>query len=129
MNEKETKKVNISDIHPSVFSEMLKYIYTGKLPQEDNNIRELLAAANKYQIDMLKNICIVKMCNSININNCIYYLIDADIYEAQFLKKFSLKFIANNVKNICKKDNWRSILIDYPELMADVINAIGKNED
>ena len=68
MKEKKTEMVNVKDVDPDVFSEMLTFIYTGKCPNLDNLIaRSLLASADKYQMELLKTICVEKLCENIDL--------------------------------------------------------------
>ena len=59
MTESLTKKVNIEDIDSEVVRELLHFIYTGSVNENvlKEKARELLAAADMYQLDVLKNIC------------------------------------------------------------------------
>ncbi|MCP4054723.1 MAG: BTB/POZ domain-containing protein, partial [Mesoflavibacter sp.] len=56
-----TKTVTIDDFKAEVVSEMLNFIYTGNISSQDT-ISEvatdlyLLAAADKYQLDLLKHV-------------------------------------------------------------------------
>merc|ERR1740128_1295403 len=65
MKENRTKKVTIKDVDPDVLKEMLKFIYTGVTNEHvlKEKSGELLAAAEKYQIDCLKEICEVQLCS------------------------------------------------------------------
>lgn len=47
MTESRKGRVEISDIDPDVFNEMLKFIYTGDTPQIQGMAEDLLAAADK----------------------------------------------------------------------------------
>lgn len=102
MKEKRNKMVNVKDVDPDVFSEMLTFIYTGKYPNPDNLARSLLASADKYQMELLKTICVEKLCE-----NCVDFLVMGDMHQAEGLKKFSLDFIAKNVATICQTDGWK----------------------
>ena len=128
MKEKKTKKVVVKDIHPDVFEELLTFIYTGKCPNVNKLARDLLGAADMYQVELLKTICIEKLCNSINVHNCVDLLIIGDMYQADILKKISLEFIAMNVGSVCDLGDWKKSLLGNPSLMADVIKAIGRND-
>ena len=75
---------------------------------------------------MLKTICAEKLSNSIEVNNCIKYLLMGDMYQADVLKKFALDFIAKNVASVCKTEDWSKGLQNH--LMAKVIEAIGRKE-
>ena len=127
MKEKKTKMVNVKDVDPDVFSEMLTFIYTGKCPNLDNLIaRSLLASADKYQMEQLKTICVEKLCENIDVNNCVDFLVMGDMHQAEDLKKFSLDFIAKNVATICQTDGWKESLVDRQALMFEVIEAFGR---
>ena len=53
MEESRKGRVEISDIDPDVFHEMLKFVYTGSTPQLQGMADDLLAAADK--VGSLKN--------------------------------------------------------------------------
>ena len=129
MTEKETQEVVILDMNAQVLFEMLTFMYTGKTSAEGELLIPLLKAADKYQLDMLKNVCIVKLCEIIEVRNCVDFLVIGDMYHAEFLKKFSLKFIAKNVSQVCKSSDWKKILLNYPLLMADVMETFSKMKD
>ena len=57
MKESQTNVVNIKDIEPRILEEMLRYIHTGEAPNIKNISSELLAAADFYELDQLKNSC------------------------------------------------------------------------
>ena len=128
MSEKANREVEIKDVEPDTLSELLTFMYTGKSPNDEDIILPLFKAADKYQMDILKNVCVMKLCSNINIQNCVEFLVIGDIYHAQFLKKFSLKYIANNVGELCKSNDWKKILLNHPMLMTDVIEAFGKSQ-
>ena len=50
-------RLKITDFESNVVSQMLKYLYTGRLPEEltTQNLAELLKIADKYQLELLKS--------------------------------------------------------------------------
>ena len=77
---------------------------------------------------MLKTICAEKLSNSIEVNNCIKYLVMGDMYQADVLKEFALDFIGKNVEGVCKTEDWRKGFLNHPTFMVDVFEAIGRKE-
>ena len=75
MAEKRIKKVNVKDFHPDVLSELLTFIYSGKTSKMDKFAKDLLASADKYQLDQLKSACAEHLCSNIDFENCISHLI------------------------------------------------------
>ena len=74
--EKMTGVVDVPDIEPDVFKELLRYIYTGEVPwnRMDEVAAGLLAAADKYLLEKLKNACEEHLTDRISPANCIKLL-------------------------------------------------------
>jgi len=51
-----------------------------------------------------------------------------DMYQADKLKKASLRFISSNTGSVFKSKDWKEGLKDHPNLMADVIDAMARNK-
>ena len=83
MTEKKTRKVDVKDLHPDVVAEMLTFIYTGNTPNLNRLAGELLAAAEQYQLELLKNICEERLCNSLEIGNSVSHLVLGDMYQVK----------------------------------------------
>lgn len=127
MAEKKTRKVNIVDIDPNIMEDLLSFIYAGKTPKLDEHATDILAAAEKYQLDGLKELCEENLCRNLGHENCINHLILGDMYQANKLKKASLQFIAKNVNVFLSKD-WETCLRDRQNLMVDVIKAMARKD-
>ena len=110
MAEKNTKMVDVKDIHPDVLSEIVSFIYFAKIPRFDKFTRDLLAAADQYQLDQLKSACEDHLCRNIDIENCVGFMTMGDMYQADTLKKTSLQFIARNRKEVLKTKDWKESL-------------------
>ena len=74
----------------------------------------------------MKSICSKELCNNLEVNNCLNYLVIGDLYRADNLKKASLKFITRNRGSVFKSKDWEECLKDHPSLMAEVINEIAR---
>ena len=57
MKETNTDRVDIEDLDPDVVCDMLLFIYTGGTPNIGKNAGDLIAAADKYQLEQLKGLC------------------------------------------------------------------------
>jgi len=128
MAEKKTKKVSIKDIPSEVVAEMLLYIYTGNTPNLNDLAGDLLGAAEQYQLEMLKNLCEEKLCSNLEISNSVNHLILGDLYQAHNLKRMSLQFVVRNMSTVLRTRDWKESLIDHPELMAEVMEAMARKE-
>ena len=73
MKEKEINTVTTEDFKPEVVSEMLAFIYMGNISSQDTISEitpELLAVADKYQLDNLRSICEERLCSTLDVANC-----------------------------------------------------------
>ena len=130
MTEKMTRKVQIDDFPPDVMEEVINFIYTGcvKTPKLlEENASNLLSAAEKYQLEQLKDLCEEKLCKTIDKNNCVQFLVLGDTFRAAKLKKASLKFIAKSSLLKNSKD-WKGYLQDRPNLLIEVIDAMANKD-
>lgn len=61
-------RVEINDVEPDVFKEMMCFIYTGKAPNLDKMADDLLAAADKVQ-----RVCVCTCtCYYVHLHTCWY---------------------------------------------------------
>ena len=75
MKEKKSGQVDIEDLKPKVVSEMLKFIYSWKcesindIKTSDQDIIDLIEAAEKYQLELLKHLCEDVLCTRIKVES------------------------------------------------------------
>ncbi|XP_038561599.1 speckle-type POZ protein isoform X4 [Micropterus salmoides] len=93
MEESKKNRVEINDVEPDVFKEMMCFIYTGKAPNLDKMADDLLAAADKYALERLKVMCEDALCTSLSVENAAEILILADLHSADQLKTQAVDFI------------------------------------
>merc|ERR1719354_1216876 len=125
MKEKKTKIVAIDDFKAEVVSEMLNYIYTGFVSDKDIGEigTELLAAADKYQLDLLKNICEERLCSTLKVTNCVEYLVVGDMYQTFKLRKRATEVAVKNIDTIMDTDVFKDLFKQKPELAWEVMKA------
>ena len=90
MVENKSGSVDVEDIHPNVMKEMLQFIYAGFTLAIDKYSWELLAAAEKYQLEKLKNCCEEYLSGTLDVENCIDLLLLGDLNQAKTLKETAL---------------------------------------
>ena len=125
MMESETKVVKIEDIEPAVVAELLHFIYTGGTNENTSQeiYLELLEAADKYDLDSLKEICEEYLCSGLGINNAVEYLILGDMCQAQKLRENALRQVAANMASIVKTESYQK-LKQYPDILIEIPRAM-----
>ena len=100
MNESKQNRVDIVDIEYSVVKEMLTYIYTGKSPNLATMAEDLLAAADKYDLGVLKKMCETFLLSLLTVENAVDLMVLADMHCAKLLKALAIQFINKHVKDV-----------------------------
>ena len=129
MKETQTQKVTIDDFKAEVVGEMLNFIYTGNVSSQDAILdiaSELLKVADKYQLDLLKNICEESLCSTLKVINCVEYLVLGDMYNAVKLKKKAMRLVVENADSISNTDVFREFFKQKPELALEFTKALNK---
>ncbi|CAG5102326.1 Similar to spopla: Speckle-type POZ protein-like A (Danio rerio) [Cotesia congregata] len=96
MKENKENEVTIPDIDPEVFKKVLDYIYTDRVDDLISFAEKLLEAADKYQLQGLKDLCECSLSKTLTPGNAVKILILADRHYAKRLKEVAIDFITNN---------------------------------
>ena len=127
MIENHLQKVNIRDVKKEVFSEVLKFIYTGKVSSEDSlkeQARDILAVANKYQLDLLKKLCEAQLVSTLDASNCVELLVHGDLHQATNLKMMALDSVSMNLASLIETDVYKHFRRQHPDLEFEVTKSI-----
>ncbi|XP_046638663.1 speckle-type POZ protein-like [Daphnia pulicaria] len=92
--ELQTGEVEVEDIDPDVFQEVLRYLYTGLTRSTIMDVMApgLLAAAEKYLLEDLKTRCETHLIRKMSAKNCLGLLTLTTHHPAEHLKKFALQY-------------------------------------
>jgi len=126
MSENRTKKVIIKEMDSEVVREMLHFIYKGGTKEDvlKEKAGELLAAAERYQLGVLKNICEDQLCANLQINNAVENLVFGDLHQANKLRKMAMKVIARNLVKVVETEEYQNLVKHHPSLAADIPMAL-----
>jgi speckle-type POZ protein len=86
--------IKIKDINGKTMMEMLRFIYTGDIEDEKEVARDLLVAADKYQIEKLKIRCCDILVKEVTVQNAIEMILIADRVQNNALFQRGLDFIS-----------------------------------
>jgi speckle-type POZ protein len=119
MQETKTNETEITDVTPAAFRALLRFIYTGHC-QVRNLAEELLVAANKYDIQELKQICAKELRKKLTVDNALDFLIFSDLHQANELKDGAIRFINKNAAAVMKTPPWSDFPKSYPHLFLEL---------
>nr|CAH0109769.1 unnamed protein product [Daphnia galeata] len=105
MQEATTRRVVIPDIEPPIFKQLLHYLYAGKAPDlrlmADEVAQPLLLAADKYDIQDLKDECQMLLRSRITVENAVDILVWAHYHSVTRLAEAALTFVAQCDQETC----------------------------
>ncbi|KAJ8676301.1 hypothetical protein QAD02_012088 [Eretmocerus hayati] len=124
MREKKDNVVEIDDIEPGVFEELLRFMYTGRVRDLESMAEQLLVAADKYELDSLQDLCGNVMCKSLSVDNAIKYLKFANMHNARDLRQRVIKYIVANASRMVQQPDYESIIHENPAVLFEIIKSL-----
>jgi len=118
--------VRVVDIEPTIFQEMLRYVYCDKCDEKimQERTEELLAVADKYDIMRLKLMCENVLLQRVNVQNAIMCLTSADTYHATALKSRILDFVTLHFFEIIAFEGFKEWSLQNPLLVAEIHESV-----
>ncbi|CAB4068134.1 SPOP [Lepeophtheirus salmonis] len=120
-------KLELKDFPSETFEELLRYIYTDSSANVDLFANTLLAASDKYQLPGLKTHCEKHLVEIISPKNVASFLLLADKYKCEDLKKSALTYCKDNVWYIMKDEQWKVIEEEKPDLFEEAVSKVVKD--
>jgi len=124
MKESVSNRVEIDDIAPDIFEALLRFIYTDRVDLTRIETKDLLAAANKYLLPLLKFECQQFLARRITAKNCVELLALADLHNAVHLKKSTATFVRLHRADIFQTEEWKNLRQSRPYLALDTIEGL-----
>jgi speckle-type POZ protein len=110
------KSINIDDMEPEVFEQMLRFMYTGEAPELQEFAEDLFVAAEKYQLKFLKEECEQHLSTDISIDNAVRRLLLARDHSSSTLMESSLQFLSKHQEEIWTRPEWEELLTKNPKV-------------
>ncbi|GIY28619.1 protein roadkill [Caerostris darwini] len=132
MKENTENKVHITDVEEPILRAMLVHIYTGKT--EDLNVAsagDLLFAADKYQLEDLKQVCSDYLKENMTLENVLNTLVLGHLHNKD-LQACAMNFICESCVNISAIEEtleWKLLRKERSELAMDVLTALVKSKE
>ncbi|XP_043479795.1 TD and POZ domain-containing protein 4-like [Leptopilina heterotoma] len=132
MSEELTSIVEIKDIKPKTFQQMLNFIYNIQVEDLDELALELFHVAEKYHLEDLKINCVNNLKKNLSLKTVIKTLEMADLYSLFDLKSECLKLLLKEWEAVHKSEELDKLIEDRPYLVIEVVNMrknLDKKED
>jgi speckle-type POZ protein len=115
----ESNTLEIEDIDPGVFHQLLRYLYTGDCPELDATemTEQLFLAADKYDIHLLKGECEMSLMSKVTLENVVSRMVMAHQHSAPKLLEAAMKCLVHNKDYIWSRPEWMTLGIKHLELV------------
>lgn len=114
---KENKEgvITIEDCEPDIFEEFLHFVYSGEIQNiNSGNVCGLYYAADKYNIQYLKKICVNFLIESFSVENICEIICLATKHSETNLLKCATDYFAENLDEILITCTWLQFMKDNP---------------
>lgn len=64
------KEVVLEDVNPSVLNMIVKYLYSAEIDLTDDNVQDIMAVANRFQIPSVFTVCVNYLQKKLSLSNC-----------------------------------------------------------
>jgi len=109
---------------------LVKFLYSGQVDINDispTRIIKLLSAAETYQVEMVKEGLEAALMENVDTETVVDFLIIGEELQLVDLKTIALKFIGQRSAEMKQREDFRSKLKDYPNLMMELFEVAAAN--
>ena len=123
MKESATNTIDLPDIESDTLNELMTYIYTNKCPNIKAQAEFLLYQAEKYELSHLKALCEERLSYDLQIANAARFLLLADRYNAEQLKRNAVLFINKHGKRVQLTKEWKEVQ-ENNDLLLELLTTV-----
>ncbi|XP_043473654.1 uncharacterized protein LOC122505856 [Leptopilina heterotoma] len=117
-----TNTLWIRDTEPDVFSEIMRYIYTGEVKNLEKYGKEIFLAAKEYALEGLMEMCEKFLANKLTTDNVMNLIQFADANSSSSLVRSCVKFIVEDITR--NQRNYVNTLDTFLESQSNILYEI-----
>jgi len=103
------KIIEVPDIDPDIFKEMLKFAYTDSISLTSEIVMPVLYAARKYQIKTLEYLCLEYLGGNLIPQNALILLDQARKFDIPFLEELCLQMIDQSTVEVVDSESFVNV--------------------
>ena len=122
-----TNRIVIKESPAQAVEDMLKYIYSGDVPDDYQSLTiELLHIANMYQLSHIVEACLKNFVESLDVASCISTFMLVDRYAPQDLnlREKVIMFMKCKAVEVVDEEVWDKLMESSPDLVKEIVKAI-----
>ena len=129
MKEKEEGVIRLKEVSKLILSDVLEFIYTGRVEINGENAGDLIIAADYLLLESLKTTSGRFVEKQMTIGNCISTFFFAEKYRCEELVLRSTKFIQDNFTSVSKSDEFLNLEAEEVEKWISSENILVEAEE
>ena len=119
-SEGETSTIHITDMSPQALREMLRFLYTDKMENANIHAKELLRAANKYNIPRMKLLAEEALCQNLSDDTVLDVAKYAYVHNGNNAKDFAISCVVSNFASLIRREEWAKFVEDNLDLVHEI---------
>jgi speckle-type POZ protein len=120
--------IPLHGISAATFRAMLRFMYTDACPEEADDYSDLLAAADRFELDRLKLLCARKLWNNVSEDTVAVTLICAETYNCPQLKSKCVGFFGEGKDfktRAVLTDDFARLALQFPSILDELWEMAG----
>ncbi|XP_060752881.1 kelch-like protein 7 [Tachysurus vachellii] len=106
MMEATNHEVELRGAEPEIIELLVEFVYTARISVNSNNVQSLLNAANQYQVEPVKKMCVDFLKDQVDATNCLGISALAECLHCPELKIAADEFIYQHFTDVYKLDEF-----------------------
>jgi len=127
--ESATNTIVINETPAQAVEDMLKYIYSGDVPEDPKSLTtDLLHIADMYQLQPVVEACVKNLVDSLEVSSCIPTLVLVDRYlpQDQNMREMVITFMKCKAMEVVEEEDWVKLMNRSPDLAQKVVRALAR---
>lgn len=105
-NERDQDRVTLNEVDPEALKSLVEYVYTSKVEVSEDNVQNLLMAANLLQLEDVREACCEFLQSQLHPTNCLGIKDFADLHGCQDLQAQAEIFIETHFTEVLDSDEF-----------------------
>ncbi|MCJ8732740.1 hypothetical protein PDJAM_G00214770 [Pangasius djambal] len=110
------KEVVLEDVDPAIMDMIVNYLYSAEIDISDDNVQDVLAVANRFQIPSVFTVCVNYLQKRLALGNCLAIYRVALVMDCPRLAMAARDYIAERFELLSKEQDF--LEFNPPELFA-----------
>ncbi|XP_048876628.1 kelch-like protein 41b [Brienomyrus brachyistius] len=113
---KGTNEVVLENVDPNVMDMIVKYLYSAEIDLTDENVQEIFALANRFQIPSVFTVCVNYLQRKLSVGNCLAIFRLGLVLSCPRLAVAARDYIADRFEILSKEEDF--LQLEPHELLA-----------